>query len=106
VSCAPSRPQAVAEDPAANLSVSRRSERRFAQVSAANAFAFNLPPIMGLGNSSGFEFQIESLGGAPPAELAQVARALMVAAQDVPELTKGLRLVKQSASISPDVAPK
>jgi hypothetical protein len=26
--------------------------------------------------------------------------------EDVPELTKGLRLVKQSASISPDVAPK
>jgi hypothetical protein len=26
--------------------------------------------------------------------------------EDVPELTKGLRLVKESASISPDVAPK
>src|SRR3954470_15757583 len=60
----------------------------FAQISAANAFAFNLPPIMGLGNSSGFEFQIESLGGAPPAELAQVARAMTAAAQDVPELTR------------------
>jgi multidrug efflux pump subunit AcrB len=59
----------------------------FQQISSANAFAFNLPPIMGLGNASGFEFQIESLGGAPPAELAQVARALMVAAQQVPELT-------------------
>jgi hypothetical protein len=26
--------------------------------------------------------------------------------EDVPELTKGLRLVKESASISPDIAPK
>jgi hydrophobe/amphiphile efflux-1 (HAE1) family protein len=59
----------------------------FQQVSAANVFAFNLPPIMGLGNSSGFEFQVQSLTGAPPSELAQVARALMAAAQNVPELT-------------------
>ena len=57
----------------------------FTQISAANVFAFNLPPIMGLGNSSGFEFQIESLGGAPPSELAQVARGMMLAAQSVPE---------------------
>jgi hydrophobe/amphiphile efflux-1 (HAE1) family protein len=60
----------------------------FQHISAANAFAFNLPPIIGLGNSSGFEFQIQSLAGAPPSELAQVARALMAAAQDVPELTR------------------
>ena len=67
-----------AERKAANLSVfAALAEVNAAmqQVSAANVFAFNLPPIMGLGNSSGFEFQIESLGGAPPSELAQVARA-------------------------------
>jgi len=58
----------------------------FQQIASANAFAFNLPPIMGLGNSSGFEFQIQSLAGAPPVELAQVARALMAAAQNVPAL--------------------
>jgi hydrophobe/amphiphile efflux-1 (HAE1) family protein len=60
----------------------------FRQIASANAFAFNLPPIMGLGNSSGFEFQIETLGGAPPADLARVARAMMVEAQNVPELTR------------------
>jgi hydrophobe/amphiphile efflux-1 (HAE1) family protein len=61
--------------------------KAFRQIPSANVFAFNLPPIMGLGNSSGFEFQIQSLTGAPPSELAQVARALMVAAEGVPELT-------------------
>jgi hydrophobe/amphiphile efflux-1 (HAE1) family protein len=59
----------------------------FQQIASANVFAFNLPPIMGLGNSSALEFQIQSLAGASPAELAQVARALMAAGQNVPELT-------------------
>jgi hydrophobe/amphiphile efflux-1 (HAE1) family protein len=58
----------------------------FAQIASANVFAFNLPPIMGLGNSSGFEFVVQSLAGAPPADLAAVARGMMVSAQDVPEL--------------------
>ena len=58
----------------------------FTQIASANIFAFNLPPIMGLGNSSGFEFVVQSLAGAPPTELAAVARGLMVAAQQVPQL--------------------
>ncbi|MBM3646936.1 MAG: efflux RND transporter permease subunit [Alphaproteobacteria bacterium] len=58
----------------------------FAQIASANVFAFNLPPIMGLGNSAGFEFVIQSLAGAPPADLAAVARGLMISAQQVPQL--------------------
>ncbi|HYX00685.1 MAG TPA: efflux RND transporter permease subunit, partial [Reyranella sp.] len=58
----------------------------FTQIASANVFAFNLPPIMGLGNSSGFEFVIQSLAGAPPTDLAAVARGLMVSAQQVPQL--------------------
>jgi hydrophobe/amphiphile efflux-1 (HAE1) family protein len=58
----------------------------FSQIASANVFAFNLPPIMGLGNSSGFEFVVQSLAGATPAELAAVARGLMLSAQQVPEL--------------------
>jgi hydrophobe/amphiphile efflux-1 (HAE1) family protein len=60
--------------------------KAFAQIASANVFAFNLPPIMGLGNSSGFEFVVQSLAGAPPADLAAVARGMMVSAQEVPEL--------------------
>ena len=58
----------------------------FSQIAAANAFAFNLPPISGLGNASGFEFQLLSLGGADPVNIAAVARGLMTAARDRKEL--------------------
>ena len=58
----------------------------FAQIASANVFAFNLPPIMGLGNSSGFEFVVQSLSGAAPADLAAVARGVMLSAQQVPQL--------------------
>src|SRR5471032_1091439 len=58
----------------------------FSQIASANIFAFNLPPISGLGNASGFEFQVESLAGADPVELAGVTRGLMLAAQSVPQL--------------------
>ena len=77
------------ERKASNLSVFYALQElnvAFSQIAAANVFAFNLPPIMGLGNSSGFEFQLQTLTGAPPTELAAVARGMMVAAQQVPEL--------------------
>ncbi|MBV8592817.1 MAG: efflux RND transporter permease subunit, partial [Caulobacteraceae bacterium] len=60
--------------------------KAFAQIASANVFAFNLPPIMGLGNSAGFEFVVQSLAGAPPADLAAVARGMTISAQQVPEL--------------------
>ncbi len=59
----------------------------FSQIASANVFAFNLPPIMGLGNSSGFEFVVQSLAGASPTDLASVSRGLMISAQEVPTLT-------------------
>ncbi len=58
----------------------------FQRIAAANIFVFNLPPISGLGNGSGFEYQLQSLSGAPPEEIAAVARGLMLAAQDDPRL--------------------
>ncbi len=64
----------------------RELNAAFSQIASANVFAFNLPPIMGLGNSSGFEFVVQSLTGAPPADLAAVARGVMVSAQQVPQL--------------------
>jgi hydrophobe/amphiphile efflux-1 (HAE1) family protein len=58
----------------------------FQTVAAANIFVFNLPPIAGLGNGSGFEYQLQSLSGAEPEDLAGVARGLMIAAQSEPRL--------------------
>ncbi len=52
----------------------------------ANVFPFNLPPIVGLGTTGGFEYQLESLTGASPEELAEVMRALVFEANQQPEL--------------------
>jgi hydrophobe/amphiphile efflux-1 (HAE1) family protein len=52
----------------------------FRQMAAANVVAFNLPPISGLGNAAGFEFQLQSLAGATPEDLAAVADGLVIAA--------------------------
>ncbi|PZQ48418.1 MAG: hydrophobe/amphiphile efflux-1 family RND transporter [Rhodovulum sulfidophilum] len=52
----------------------------------AQVFAFNLPPIIGLGTGSGFEYQLLDLQGRPPADLASVAGALSVAASQDPRL--------------------
>jgi hydrophobe/amphiphile efflux-1 (HAE1) family protein len=61
-------------------------QQRFRSIAAANVFAFNLPPILGLGTGSGFEYQVESLAGAQPADIAGVARGMMIAAAAEPRL--------------------
>jgi len=79
------------ERKSANLSVFAALDelnKAFQQIAAANVFAFNLPPIMGLGNSSGFEFMVQSLSGASPTDLAAVTRGLVQSAQDVPSLAR------------------
>ena len=58
----------------------------FRTMAAANVFVFNLPPIPGLGTGSGFEFQLQSLMGAEPADLAALARGLVIAANQDPRL--------------------
>ena len=58
----------------------------FQQIAAANVIAFNLPPISGLGNSAGFELELQSLSGATPQDLAAVADGLVIAANDNPAL--------------------
>ena len=49
---------------------------------------FNLPPIIGLGTGGGFEYQLQNLEGRPPAEMAGAMRALVVAANQDPALTR------------------
>ncbi len=81
------KPFAERKDPTLTVFAALQEvNRAFTQIASANVFAFNLPPIMGLGNSSGFEFVVQSLAGAPPVDLAAVARGLMISAQTAPEL--------------------
>jgi hydrophobe/amphiphile efflux-1 (HAE1) family protein len=58
----------------------------FRRIAAATIIPFNLPPIIGLSTSAGFEFQLVSRTGASPADLAATARGLVVAAQSEPAL--------------------
>ncbi len=57
-----------------------------AAVREAQVFAFNLPPIIGLGTGSGFEYQLNDLEGRDPADLAAVARGMIIAANQDPRL--------------------
>ena len=58
------------------------------QVRRANVIFYNLPPIIGLGSGSGFEFQLQSFVGASAAELAAVARGLVFASNQDPQLAR------------------
>jgi hydrophobic/amphiphilic exporter-1 (mainly G- bacteria), HAE1 family len=53
---------------------------QFAAIPTANILAFNLPPIIGLGTGSGFEYQLQDLRGGSPTDLAATARGMMFAA--------------------------
>ncbi len=52
----------------------------------ANILTFPPPPIPGVGNAAGFDYRLEALGSQTPEELASVARSLIVAANERPEI--------------------
>jgi hydrophobe/amphiphile efflux-1 (HAE1) family protein len=62
--------------------------RQFQTIQEAIVFAYNLPPIIGLGTGSGFEYQLQSLAGANSSEIAAVARGLVFAANQDPALAR------------------
>ena len=64
----------------------RRVQPQLAAIPGATAFAFNLPPIIGLGSTGGFEYQLQDLAGRDVTELAQVMRGLIIEANQQPEL--------------------
>jgi HAE1 family hydrophobic/amphiphilic exporter-1 len=80
-----------AERTTADLKVDAVIGRFAAQTAAipgARVMPFNLPPIIGLGTGSGFEYQLQDLQGRPPEELAAVMRALVLAANQDPALSR------------------
>ena len=60
----------------------------FQSVPDAVVFAYNLPPIIGLGTGSGFEFQLLSQSGASPDDIAAVARGMVFTANQDPALLR------------------
>lgn len=64
----------------------RKLAREFQSIPQANIFPFNLPPIIGLGTGSGFEYQLRDLQGRSLVDLAAVGRGIVFAANQDPEL--------------------
>ena len=65
----------------------RKLRGEFQAIREANVIAYNLPPIIGLGTGSGFEYQLQSLSGSSAADVAAVARGLVFAANQEPRLS-------------------
>lgn len=60
--------------------------QRLASLPEAQAFAFPLPPIMGLGMGGGFEGQVLDVTGGTPQELAEAVGSLVYSANQEPAL--------------------
>jgi HAE1 family hydrophobic/amphiphilic exporter-1 len=60
---------------------------KLAALEGAVAFPYNRTPVHGLGTAGGFQYVLEALQGQSPADLAAVTRALVVAANQAPELS-------------------
>jgi hydrophobe/amphiphile efflux-1 (HAE1) family protein len=58
------------------------------QISTANIVPFNLPPIIGLSTSGGFEYQVEALEGQDPVKLGSVMQGVIAAANQDPRLAR------------------
>ncbi|MGE5150784.1 MAG: efflux RND transporter permease subunit, partial [Rhodospirillaceae bacterium] len=66
----------------------RRTFAEGAQIRTANIVAFNLPPIIGLSTSGGFEFQLEALEGQDPVRLGAVMGGVVAAANQDRRLSR------------------
>jgi hydrophobe/amphiphile efflux-1 (HAE1) family protein len=58
------------------------------QIRTATVFPFNLPPIIGLSTTGGFEYQLEALEGQDAVQIGQVGNGLLAAANADPRLRR------------------
>jgi len=81
------KPYDERKDPAQSAqAIIARLRPKLAAIEGAIAFPFNLPPILGLGNTGGFQFALEALQGQSATDVAAVLSGLTVAANAQPEL--------------------
>jgi HAE1 family hydrophobic/amphiphilic exporter-1 len=81
------KPYEMRTDPAQGVgAIIARLRPQMAAIQGAVGFPFNLPPILGLGSTGGFQYVLEALQGQSPADLAAALRGLVVAANAQPEL--------------------
>src|SRR5437773_9604793 len=58
------------------------------QIRTAAVIPFNLPPIIGLSTTGGFEYRLEALEGQEPAAMNSVMQGLLAASNQDPRLTR------------------
>ena len=58
------------------------------QIRTATVIPFNLPPIIGLSTTGGFEYRLEGLEGQEPAAMNSVMQGLLATANQDPRLTR------------------
>ncbi len=58
------------------------------QIRTATVIPFNLPPIIGLSTTGGFEYRLEGLEGQEPASMNSVMQGLLASANHDPRLTR------------------
>jgi HAE1 family hydrophobic/amphiphilic exporter-1 len=81
------KPYETRSDPAQSVNaIIARLRPQMAAIPGAVAFPFNLPPILGLGSTGGFQYALEALQGQSPSDIAAALRGLLVAANGEPEL--------------------
>jgi hydrophobic/amphiphilic exporter-1 (mainly G- bacteria), HAE1 family len=81
------KPYEQRTDPAQGVgAIIARLRPQMAAIQGAIGFPFNLPPILGLGNTGGFQYALEALQGQSPSDVAAALRGLVVAANAQPEL--------------------
>ena len=81
------KPYEQRDDPAQSANaIIARLRPQLGAIEGAIAFPFNLPPILGLGNTGGFQYVLEALQGQSANDIAAVLRGLLVTANSQPEL--------------------
>src|SRR5262249_13166963 len=81
------KPYETRTDPSQSASaIIARLRPQMAAIQGAIGFPFTLPPILGLGNTGGFQYALQALQGQPASDIAAAMRALIVAANAQPEL--------------------
>jgi len=81
------KPYETRTDPAQSAgAIIARLRPQMAAIQGAVGFPFNLPPILGLGSTGGFQYALEALQGQSPTDIAAALRGLVVAANAQPEL--------------------
>jgi hydrophobic/amphiphilic exporter-1 (mainly G- bacteria), HAE1 family len=81
------KPYETRTDPAQSAgAIIARLRPELSAINGAIVFPFNLPPILGLGSTGGFQYVLEALQGQPATDVAATMRGLIVAANQQPEL--------------------